>query len=88
MGDVGETFKMWNEVGQEKRRDNRETSRFLLEDKKIKFVNKNMGAHLIVTGKNGLIDFWPGTGKFIQRKPKRTGRGVFNLLKLCGLQGE
>jgi len=37
---------------------------------------------LIVTGVGWeLIDFWPGTGKWIARDTKLKGRGVFNLLK-------
>lgn len=30
-----------------------------------------------------VVDFWPGTGKYITRGAKsKTGRGVFNMLKL------
>lgn len=27
------------------------------------------------------FDYWPTTGKFINRKTKKSGRGIFNLLK-------
>lgn len=47
-------------------------------------------SHLIVTGSGWeLVDFWPGTGKWIARDTKRKGRGVFNLLKyIKGEQSE
>jgi len=86
MGDVGD---MWREVGPQmkqesvdKRANNRRRSADLLAEKGICFTSKNDGAHLIVTGRDYLIDFWPGTGKFIARNGKR-GRGVFNVIKLC-----
>lgn len=86
MGDMGDVFNgMKDEMrkaSQEKRGRNRETSLDVLLEKGIDFVVKNYGAHLIVKGKNGLIDFWHGTGKFIARNGGK-GRGVFNLIKLC-----
>lgn len=29
----------------------------------------------------GDFDFWPSTGKYMERSTKKTGRGVFNILK-------
>lgn len=84
MGDVGDTFNAWKEAGKEKRYRNKLRSEDILDGKGIEYVAKNDGWHLIVTGKDGLIDFWPSTGKFITRKGKK-GRGVFNLIKLCGV---
>lgn len=80
-GDVGEDFKAWHKHKQAKRASNREVAVQVLFENDIPFESKNGGAHLIVTGKDGLVDFWPGTGKFIVRGGK-TGRGVFTLLKL------
>jgi hypothetical protein len=52
----------------------------LLRDRDIPFVVKNGGAHIIV---NGRIDFWPGTGLWIERGGPR-GRGVKDLLRHIG----
>lgn len=65
-----------------KRADNREKSTGLLQAQAIPFEIHNRGAHLVVSGPTCLIDFWPGTGKYIVRDARgTTGRGVFNLLK-------
>lgn len=82
MGDMAEVFNSMSEEGKLKREKNRESSPSILRQKGIEFEIKNMGAHLIVKGRDCLIDFWPGTGKFIARDGKK-GRGVFNIIKLC-----
>ena len=82
MGDMGEIFNAMKQESKERRERNRNSSAALLEEKGIRFESKNGGAHLIVTGKNCLIDFWPGTGKYIARNGKR-GRGVHNLMRMC-----
>jgi hypothetical protein len=52
----------------------------------VRFEIRENGAHLIVRHAGMVIDFWPGTGKFKQRKPGAPyRRGVFNLLKLIGI---
>lgn len=80
--DMGE---MWDSVkaeGQEKRARNREQSAALLEKRGIAFETKNAGAHLIVRHNSKVVDFWPGTGKWIVRGAMaRKGRGVFKLLR-------
>jgi len=86
MSDQVEAYQDHREASREKRAGNRESSAQILTDKGIEFERKNMGAHLIVSGSDCLIDFWPGTGKFIARNGNK-GRGVFNLIKLCN-QGE
>lgn len=88
MSDIGEAFEGMAEASAVKRSKNRESSAELLRKRGIKFEEKNGGVHLIVEGRYGPIDFWPGTGKFIARGPQvigrvKTGRGVFNLIKLC-----
>ena len=80
MGDMSDGFKDLKGLSQEKRASNRDSSPQILKDKGIKFVSKNGGAHLIVDGFECVIDFWPGTGKYIVRTGP-TGRGVFNLIK-------
>lgn len=85
MSDIGEIYKALKNSNNEKRENNRENSTRILKEKGVAFEIKNYGNHLIVEGKESLIDFWPSTGKFITRNGK-TGRGVFNLLKLCNQQ--
>lgn len=73
----------------ERRADNRDRSAAILDRLGVSFESKNGGAHLIVTHDGKTVDFWPGTGKFIQRQSgARHGRGVFNLMKLLGIQHE
>ena len=67
--------------GVNKRASNRQWSTQHLVDKGIAFQSKNKGAHLIVESPIGLIDFWPGTGKWIVRSNKKTKRGVRELIK-------
>jgi len=77
---TGDTGEFWNDVRkarQEKRADNREQSRKLLLEAGIPFQERNNGAHLIVADR---FDFWPGTGKWIERGTKRYRRGVFSLI--------
>lgn len=64
----------------ERRATNREASIKLLTTYGVEFERKNGDVHLIVRHDGRVIDFWPSTGKFIERKNGRTGRGVFNLL--------
>lgn len=71
---------------EERRKSNRERSASLLQRLGVDFDSKNDGAHLIVTHNGVTVDFWPGTGKFIPRKPKpKHGRGVFNMLATLGI---
>ena len=88
MSEIGDTFKVLKVVHQEKRAANRSSSAQILTDAGIRFEVKNGGAHLIVHGARGVIDFWPGTGKYICRfgsvtTPKIIGRGVRNVVSLA-----
>lgn len=69
------------ESGQDKRAYNRENSNRLLRENGYQFEEKNGAAHLIVQTMRGIVDFWPGTGKFIVRNSSHEGRGVFNLMQ-------
>lgn len=86
MGDMGDFWRdvspAMKQASREKRSNNRAQSATILSDAGISFEVKNKGAHLIVEGRDCVIDFWPGTGKFIERNGKE-GRGVRNLIKLC-----
>ena len=68
-------------ASKEKRAKNRVSSRHMLVAAGISFVEKNLGAHLIVTNNGYCIDFWPGTGKWIVRNGKLERRGVKKLIK-------
>lgn len=84
-GDGCEGFADQKQRSQDKRASNRENSARLLHQAGVRFDMKNDGAHLIVRS-NPIVDFWPGTGKYIQRGTNKQGRGVFNLLKLIGVE--
>jgi hypothetical protein len=64
-----------------KRASNREDSPKLLDEAGVTYTVHNLGAHLIVDGPECVVDFWPGTGKWIVRAGGPTGRGVLPLLK-------
>lgn len=80
MGDMGEVFNAMKEESKDRRASHREQSPLMLERAGIPFESRNMGAHLIVEGKDCFIDFWPGTGKWNARNGKK-GFGVRNLIK-------
>ncbi|SEF90191.1 hypothetical protein [Marinobacterium lutimaris] len=67
--------------GQQKRSNNRQSSAVMLAQHGIEFESKNGGAHLILQGVNGLIDFWPGPGKWIVRSEQRERFGVKRLIE-------
>jgi hypothetical protein len=54
-----------------------------LREAGIVFTTHNNGAHLIVEGRDGFIDYWPGTGKWVSRNGTR-GFGLNNLLTHIG----
>ncbi len=86
MGDMGDTFRAMNAASKDRRRNNREQSARLLAKHEIVFEEKNMGAHLVVEGRGGYIDFWPGTGRWILRYGnKHRGFGVKKLIQYIGL---
>ena len=82
MSDLGDYWRAARAESAKRRANNREKSAEILSEHGIEFEVKNGGAHIIVKGVDCLIDFWPGTGKFITRNGD-LGRGVRNLLKLC-----
>jgi hypothetical protein len=86
MGDTGDTYNAMRAEGQVKRSSNREKSPLYLEKHGIHFESKNNGAHLIVEGNDGYIDFWPGTGRWKARQGE-SGFGVRNLVKHIESQG-
>ena len=85
MGDMAEIYREMRENKKSSAAWFRTLGASELTNNSIPFVSKNNGAHLIVEGNDGYIDFWPGTGKWIVRSPKFEGFGIKNLLEyiLC-----
>lgn len=81
MSEIADVYDVINEKSKQKRASNRLHSARMLKDAGIAFEVKNAGAHLIVEGNENYIDFWPGTGRWIDRKDGNRGFGVRNLLK-------
>ena len=87
MSEMGEMWRDLKKLRQEKRADNRENSAGWLTREGIPFESRSDGAHLIVTPPHGpLIDFWPGTGKWIVRGAKKHHRGVASLVRRCTMK--
>jgi len=85
MGDMAEGFKHLTCIRKQRRAANTKASTQILQKAGIEFHSNNNGIHLVVTGKDGLIDFWPSTGKFKTRNDK-SGHGVFNLMRFCDVK--
>lgn len=82
MSEMAEVFSGLKKHNQEKRAANRDASARILAEEGINFRSNNGGAHLIVE-QNGLVfDFWPGTGKWIERTTNYHHRGVRNLINM------
>jgi hypothetical protein len=79
MGDMGDDFRAMKQHSKEKRASNTVTSTEILTQSSVEFESKNSGAHLIVVGAKGKIDFWPSTGKWAARSGNY-GRGIKSLL--------
>ena len=80
--DIIENWRGGKTASQEKRANNRTESARILTEAGFSFESKNDGAHLIVYSPGDfMIDFWPGTGKWIERGTLKTARGVFPLIK-------
>lgn len=80
MDESAEWYREKKSEGKARRERNRESSAALLKRKGVGFTEHNNGAHLVVDGHRGKVDFWPGTGKWIARNGVK-GRGVFNMLR-------
>lgn len=77
---MGEMSEVWKEVKKDsadRKKKNLENGVKILMSKNIRFESFNNGYHLRVEGR---VDFWPSTGKWIDRKIAKEGRGVFQLI--------
>lgn len=79
--EYAEHFKVLKQEGMKRRASNRERAAERLKGLCIDFQSKNYGAHLIVDGLKGPIDFWPGTGRWKERATGEYGRGVKGVIK-------
>lgn len=52
-----------------------------LNERGVQFSEHNGGAHLIVQGLKGFIDYWPGPGRWVCRVSKKEGFGCENLIR-------
>ena len=82
MGDMGDYWRdvspILKEESKKRRKRNQNRSTSLLDENGIKYESKNGGMHLVV---DGSYDFWPSTGKWVNRKNGIYKRGVLNLIK-------
>lgn len=77
--DAAAMWRAYKDASQEKRAANRQDSAQILANQGIPYISHNGGVHLVVCG---LWNFWPGTGKYMEIRGSRQGRGVFNLIAL------
>jgi len=71
---------------QVKRETNRKTSAEILIERGIAFRTNNDGVHLMIDADSGVIDFWPGTGRWKDRETNTTGFGISSLLAFMGVK--
>jgi hypothetical protein len=77
---MGDLFSALKAEKKKKKQSNLEFSTEFLTKKEINFESKNDGIHLIVTHNGKVVDFWPSTGKWKDRKKERYSRGVRKLV--------
>lgn len=88
--DMGAMYRAMKQAHANKREENRDNSATLLIKYGIAFDTCNFGAHLMIKlgGKNttnSIIDFWPGTGRWVVRDKDTRGFGVFGLLAVLNI---
>lgn len=87
MGDMGEFWKDvkpdLTRMSRDKRAKNRKHGESELFTRRIPFLKKNGGAHLIVYPEDPKrrCDYWPGTGLWRSYWETHEGRGIASLLK-------
>lgn len=81
MSDFVEDMRALDSIRRENKASLREQAPEELRRAGILFEVKNLGAHLIVEGRGGYIDFWPGTGKWSVRGGAK-GFGISNLINM------
>jgi hypothetical protein len=79
MSEVIDYFRDMKAIEKERRAENRATGPEALTAAGFLFDVKNAGTHLIVRTNRGLVDYWPGTEKWMVRG-ERTRNGLDNFL--------
>lgn len=74
------------EQARQKKIRNKEWSTNKLKQLEIPFSSHSNGVHLKIEYNGFLIDFWPSTGKFIDKKTGKHRRGIHNLLNLLRMK--
>lgn len=69
-----------SQESQERRANNRRESARILAEEGINYSLHNDGAHIVVDHNGRQIDFWPGTGLWIDRHWQKRRRGVRPLI--------
>lgn len=77
MSNVGDDFKAMREDSRGRRAGNRQRGAQRLAELGIAFDSLNFDAHLLVRKR---IDYWPGTGLWVDRDLPSRGRGLRSLL--------
>lgn len=85
MGDMRETFELMREAARRKREDNKTKSIAILTGRGVPFEVRNAGYHLVIRRPEGVVNFFPSTGRYTG---VFDGRGVFNLLREMELQNK
>lgn len=81
MSDAIDDVRALNAHRKNARGQRRNNAPAVLAQAGVGFSSHNGGAHLIVTGTQGFIDFWPGTEKWQDRETGQRGFGLNALLK-------
>lgn len=78
MGDEGDIWKDIRKERQQKRWANHHSSMAILRRNGVSYqlLDESTGHYRL-----GDYDFWPTTGRFMNRRDGEKGRGVFNLMK-------
>lgn len=84
---MAEEFKDLTCIRKKRRAANTKSSTAIVDDAGVQYKSYNRGVHLVIEGKDALIDFWPSTGKF-KTRDGHTGRGVYNMLRHCDVEEE
>lgn len=85
MGDMGDDFRAWKEH-RRKKRDSYKSEKMPDDIRRVRNLasyieERNFGEHLIVGCENArIVDYWPGTRRWIARRSKAKGYDVESLI--------
>jgi hypothetical protein len=87
MGDMIEMYQELRQADSLRRAEKRESAPDQLRAHGISFEERNLGAHIIINNDGRLVDYWPGTGKWISRAAdkKERGQSFASLAKYLGI---